>query len=106
MKRTILDSSGRHWEIWAVNPADLGRFIYDRRTFERTDGTEAAREVPAVHPELRDGWLCFQSAAERRRFAPIPPGWDELPESVLRVMLDVAAPVTRVLGAANPSASE
>ncbi len=106
MKRTIVDSRGMHWEIWEVNPSDLGRFVYDRRGLERTDGNEPAREMPAVHPELRDGWLCFQSAAERRRFAPVPPGWRELPDSVLRVMVDVASPVTRVSGAANPSASE
>lgn len=106
MKRSIVDSRGMHWEIWEVNPTDLGRFIYDRRALERTNGDNPAPDILPVHPELRDGWLCFQSPVERRRFAPIPPGWRELPDSVLRVMVDVATPVTRVISATNPSASE
>jgi hypothetical protein len=47
-----------------------------------------------VDPLLEDGWLCFQAGAARRRFAPIPPAWFELPDAVLRVMVDIASPVT------------
>lgn len=112
MKRTIVDSQGMRWEIWEVNPTDLGRFIYDRRALERADpgqpadNREPANESPSVHPELRDGWLCFQSATERRRFAPIPLGWRELPDSVLRVTLDIATPVAQRSDATNQPASE
>jgi len=53
-----------------------------------------------LDPALERGWLCFQAGEERRRFAPIPPGWDELPDGVLRVMLDIA---NRVSVGATPA---
>jgi len=46
---------------------------------------------------LQNGWLCFQAGFERRRFAPIPPDWSELPDGVLRVMLEIANPVITTL---------
>ncbi|MGH7622489.1 MAG: hypothetical protein ACREMU_09140, partial [Gemmatimonadaceae bacterium] len=109
MKRQVTDSRGNRWDVWEVDPKDLERVAYDRRSTERDhDGPRDAPAAPAaartpvdiatLHPELRDGWLCFQSGGERRRFAPVPPRWIELPESVLRVMLDVA---TRVAATAS-----
>jgi hypothetical protein len=103
LKRQVTDSRGNQWDVWEVDPKDLARVAYDRRSTERSQDAPragpAARWTPVdiatLHPELRDGWLCFQFGTERRRFAPIPPHWVELPENVLRVMLDVAAPVTR-----------
>ena len=38
-------------------------------------------------PDLREGWLAFQSDLERRRLTPIPDMWEELPdEELLRLM--------------------
>jgi hypothetical protein len=109
LKRQVTDSHGNRWDVWEVNPKDLDRDAYDRRSTGRNqDGTAAGIfaawtpvDVTALHPELRDGWLCFQLGVERRRFAPTPTRWLELPENVLRVMLDVATPVTRT---ASPAA--
>jgi hypothetical protein len=103
LKRQVTDSRGNRWDVWEVDPKDLDRVAYDRRSTGRNQDAPRAGpiapwtpvDVATLHPELRDGWLCFQLDTERRRFAPIPPHWLELPENVLRVMLDVATPVTR-----------
>ena len=112
MRRQVTDSRGNRWDVWEVDPKDLDRAAYDRRSTERNqEGPRTGAALPwtpvdiaTLHPELRDGWLCFQLMAERRRFAPIPPRWVELPENVLRVMLDVATPVTRSASPAVDSA--
>ena len=58
MMLTFTDQSGTEWDVFEVHPSE-----------ERT-----ASRVPAA---FRGGWLCFQSADERRRLAPIPFGWQE-----------------------------
>ena len=55
--RSCTDRTGAHWEIFEVHPGADGRAV-DR--------------MPEA---FRSGWLCFQSATERRRLAPIPLGW-------------------------------
>jgi hypothetical protein len=64
-KRNCIDSSDTIWEVFEVYPGT------ERRTADR------------VPPAFRDGWLCFQSFTERRRLAPIPPGWDEWDDAAL-----------------------
>jgi hypothetical protein len=39
-----------------------------------------------------NGWLVFESASEKRRLAPFPRNWDELPDATLRSLLGVAIP--------------
>lgn len=103
VRRQFFDAKGASWDVWDVSPHDLSRFDYDRRSSSRVRG-DAPRPVDAsVYPELREGWLCFQSATEKRRFAPIPSDWYELPDAVLRVMLDVATPAPAVTRNAWPS---
>jgi hypothetical protein len=48
-----------------------------------------------VRPEYADGWLSFHRGTERRRLAPIPPGWDEAPDDQVRTWLRDAALVAR-----------
>ena len=64
MMRTFMDSSGTEWDVFEVHPG-------------------SGRTVSRVPAAFRDGWLCFQSHAERRRLAPIPLGWKEWDESAL-----------------------
>jgi hypothetical protein len=98
--RQFRDSSSVVWDVWEVFPGDVPtRVVYDRRSGSRV----ATPLDPDLDPELEEGWLCFQSGAERRRFAPIPPKWVELPDAVLRVMLDIAFPVKAV---ARPSRAD
>lgn len=93
--RTFLDDLARLWSAWDVIPA-----WGDRRVAERRDRRESAgsrlvdrrgrerRRVPglriALPPRLAGGWLAFEYRDERRRLAPIPSGWSELPEPGLR----------------------
>jgi hypothetical protein len=93
-KRQFRDADGKYWDVWDVFPTDLvGRSSYDRRASGRGDRDTAARFGPMLDPALEAGWLCFQCGLTRRRFAPIPPAWAELPDGVLRVMLEIAIAV-------------
>jgi hypothetical protein len=64
---SFLDDSERRWEV---------REICEPLLPERSD--------LLARPEFAAGWLLFSSGAERRRLAPLPPGWREAPESQLR----------------------
>ena len=96
-KRQFRDERALSWDVWDVLPGDIpGRSTYDRRTETRladAPGELSTEDRPLLDSELEQGWLCFQRGSERRRFAPIPVKWFELPDGVLRVMLDIASPV-------------
>ncbi|HET9010572.1 MAG TPA: hypothetical protein VFN38_02100 [Gemmatimonadaceae bacterium] len=68
--RSCTDRTGMRWEVFEVHPGA------DGRTVER---------MPEV---FRTGWLCFQSATERRRLAPIPRGWQDWDDHALLGALD------------------
>jgi hypothetical protein len=99
-----------YWDVWDVHPRDAipPRAGYDRRGPER--GSDASESTPPreplIDPLLEDGWLCFQSGPDRRRFAPIPPQWFELPDAVLRVMVDIASPVALTPPISRPATPE
>ena len=107
MKRQFFDANGKSWDVWDVSPHDLSRVDYDRRAASRAHDDAPRPLTASVYPELREGWLCFQSATEKRRFAPIPPDWHELPDAVLRVMLEVATPAPAAgLAAPRPTTND
>jgi hypothetical protein len=88
--RRIQDDSGRWWDVWDTHPTIIDRRAgRDRRRGRRAVGDRRQRSEPrvAVEPEFRGGWLAFQSGTEWRRLAPIPPGWEKLPEPELRALL-------------------
>jgi hypothetical protein len=91
-KRQIRDERGGIWDIWDVLPKDALGGAYDRRSGDRPR-VESSPSKPLVQPELEGGWLCFQKNAERRRLAPIPNDWCDLPDGMLRMLLDSATPV-------------
>ena len=64
MAHRVFFLEGRRWEVWEVRLGERG----ERR---------------AVSPGLEGGWLTFESSAEKRRLAPIPDGWEELPTETL-----------------------
>jgi hypothetical protein len=80
-KRRFTDVRGVKWEVWDVRTSDIP-------TDRGHDPVDIEHSRVAL--ELANGWLCFQSGEDRRRFAPVPPAWDELPDGVLRVMLEVS----------------
>ena len=58
MLLAFTDSTGTEWDVFEVHPSQ-------------------GRTVSRVPEAFREGWLCFQSADERRRLAPIPVGWEQ-----------------------------
>lgn len=107
--RTFTDSSGVLWNAWAVVPQWA-----DRRTgkVRRVRSADEDPDPPAIEqrrrPDRRQGlpdkiprvrlaggldggWLAFESAGERRRLSPIPPGWEDAPDSELERLCRSAA---------------
>jgi hypothetical protein len=93
--RTFLDDLARLWNAWEVIPAWGERRTAERRA--QTGGAESrmvdrrTRERRrtrglriALPPRLSHGWIAFECNDERRRVAPIPDGWCDLPETGLR----------------------
>jgi hypothetical protein len=90
------DDSARLWNAWDVIPAWGERRTSDRRANADTSPeTEERRRRErrrtrgiriALPPVLAGGWLAFECGDERRRLAPIPAGWDQLPEDQLRAL--------------------
>jgi hypothetical protein len=108
--RTFLDSTGKRWEVWLVTPAAAERRKADRRaaaagsdgqpgTFERRltpDRRKAPFRRPvAVASEFSQGWLCFESEGEKRRLAPVPPGWLEAGPDRMSTWLQAAKRVVK-----------
>jgi len=108
--RTFLDSTGKRWEVWLVTPAAAERRKADRRAAAAGSaglpGTSERRLTPdrrkspfhrsvAVASEFSQGWLCFESEGEKRRLAPVPPGWQEAGPDRLSTWLQAAKRVVK-----------
>jgi hypothetical protein len=78
------DETERHWEVREIRVP----LLPERRTL-------------LMRREYADGWLLFVSGNERRRLAPLPPGWRMADASRLRRWVDDALPV-RVAGLISP----
>ncbi len=76
------------------------------RDEERTDDTERrkGRErrkpiTPVYHAplaaEFKYGWLCFQTADEKRRLAPIPEAWEQADDETIEQWCCLAKGVPR-----------
>ena len=76
--RNFTDSAGTAWRVWSTTPA-RGAVLDDAH---------------------REGWLTFESADARRRLAPIPRGWEEVPTERLELMCRAADVVKRRSGVA------
>lgn len=77
--RTFKDERDMEWEVRAIKPA-----IRDRR-------------APVVRADHANGWLLFTLGLERRRFAPLPPNWNEAGEAELKRWCATAERVQTVL---------
>jgi hypothetical protein len=73
--RDFVDGNGVSWRVWPVTPESL-------------QPKTAAEDYLG---EYGDGWLCFESATERRRLARYPARWDELSDQELCALLSAAA---------------
>ncbi|MEX2109543.1 MAG: hypothetical protein WD802_02970 [Gemmatimonadaceae bacterium] len=76
--RDFVDLKGVKWKVWPVTPS-------------------AIRPKTAAEDYLgdyMDGWLVFESNAERRRLAQYPPNWDTLSDNGLLQLLKSAMVVS------------
>ena len=78
--RTFRDARGLEWTVFAINRSadeDKTRWSYLPEEFEH-------------------GWLCFESALEKRRLMRIPEHWRESSDAALARLLSEATPVRRL----------
>jgi len=93
--RSFIDADGVVWQVWDVHPqlaerrrgarrVPPSRLGPDRR--DNRTGVDRRRRmevrVPVRHG-YEQGWLTFDSVVGSKRLAPIPDGWDSLPEDSL-----------------------
>lgn len=81
------DRTGRSWRVWQTVPrlADI---------------------LTSLAPDWKQGWLTFESEGERRRLAPVPAEWENLPPSHLALLCQRARPATQSPQTNRPSSSE
>lgn len=70
---TFTDTAGTRWDVFQVR--------------------RASTKEGAVSPGREAGWLAFSSGFERRRFAPVPDAWEQLPAQALEQLCREARPV-------------
>ena len=63
--RTFRDERDQEWEVRAIKPPPTDR----RRRL--------------IADDFANGWLLFTLGMERRRLAPLPPGWHQASETQL-----------------------
>jgi hypothetical protein len=103
--RQFTDESGTEWTVYDVIPR-----LDERRAGDRRDrGPESAesqerrgedRRATVTHrpSRLTRGWLCFESAHERRRLQPIPDEWHHRSDADLAGLLEQARVAPRRAG--------
>jgi hypothetical protein len=74
--REFTDQQGRRWLVYTVGT--------------EVHGVEASRRY--LPDEYRRGWLAFESGERKLRLAPVPPGWSDMTDVMLRELLTQARP--------------
>ncbi|MBA3670479.1 MAG: hypothetical protein H0W68_00470 [Gemmatimonadaceae bacterium] len=99
--REFTDERGVRWEVWEVHPTlTERRHAADPAWEESTERRKIDEGRPSLAPGLRDGWLAFQSASERRRLVPIDDDIETSTLEQLRELLqraDVLTPKRRLI---------
>lgn len=83
MLRGFVDSTGVEWRVWEVVPS--------RAAIETSPRVQSRTSLSAT--PYANGWLCFESTAEKRRLAPIPTGWEFGGPGEMSSLLTQAVPV-------------
>jgi hypothetical protein len=90
--RQFVDDDGAVWAVWDVRPLAVGKTLDPRLAAPLRAGSGMVLEMNRV---MAEGWLCFESAAEKRRLAPIPAGWDSCSSADLLRLCESASGVRR-----------
>ena len=106
--KTFKDKQGRIWDVWQVHPSAAERRFFQRRVVDEVRSDEPERRTgldrrtgeprdPRAHvaAEFAYGWLCFETAGEKRRLAPVPEGWDRADDETIEQWCCVAKPAVR-----------
>ncbi|MBW3628259.1 MAG: hypothetical protein KY464_03075 [Gemmatimonadetes bacterium] len=97
--REFVGPDGILWQIWNVRPTT--RYSpplagAERRSTPSPNYTPDRRKGGfALTPGLEDGWLCFESAEEKRRLVPPPRDWSTCSDAKLAQYLRSAMPIRR-----------
>ena len=95
-QREFQDDKGRLWTVWEVRPERVERREGDERR-KRPRGSPDRRQqrllLAVVGGDLARGWLAFETRGERRRYTPIPEGWEGAADADLRAMWNEAVPL-------------
>lgn len=98
------------WDVWQVHPSAAERRFVQRRVKDEDRGEAGDRRTgddrrvsekargharATIAPEFTYGWLCFETAGEKRRLAPVPEGWDRADDETIEQWCCVAKPVPR-----------
>ena len=85
--RIFKDSRGTEWQTWDVIPRLAERRVNDRRLHaaqppnsdrrSRIDRRVLSSPRALLTSGLGSGWLCFETANEKRRLSPIPEDWSK-----------------------------
>lgn len=75
--RILRDASGVRWDVFSVHPEVLPELNV------------------RLHGPYAQGWLCFESASEKRRLSPIPHAWQQLTNEQLAQLAGRAEPASR-----------
>ena len=70
------DRDGISWRVWQTLP-------------------QSADLLTTLPEQWKEGWLTFESEADKRRLAPVPAEWDSLPPSRLELLCRMAQPAAR-----------
>jgi hypothetical protein len=84
--RDLVDAEGVRWSVWPVVP-------------EALQPKTAAEDYLG---EFESGWLCFESASERRRLPEYPEDWEQLSDAELRALLHFAVVVPKRISSHLP----
>ena len=71
--REFIDSAGERWLVWDTRPTTRAK----------------------LKPTFEGGWLTFESGSRLRRLAPVPHGWESLPDFELERFCQSAVQVDR-----------
>jgi hypothetical protein len=103
--RNFTDTAGVNWQAWDIVPRLAERRTTDRRVAPSPVAAERRRQLDRramirerylLSGGMQAGWLCFESAAEKRRLAPIPGDWLECAVPRLEDYLQSARPAPRL----------